>query len=614
MYNSFKCFLIMIVVLIFGVSITFAERVVSVSIDGTDVVYTDEYGYPFIDQSGRTQVPFKITMEEFGCIVSWNSTTKSAIATMNGIKVEVPIGQNYIIKDGAKISMDTFAVIKNGRTYLPISAVLKAFGATVKWESNTTTVIVEKPFVERKDVAKLSFYQITKLANETRKNDIYDSPLPEISQYREAFSETVNYFTDREVAELLEVKEKKSVISYEDALSDIETYFKILKSSYGAYTYFGGDEKFNEAKKQAIQSLGNKSEVAFNDLSNSLIEALSFVRDDHFSINYKRPGITELTKYVHYYASSIQFDLDGKGYYQDYDNVRWYFDEENNNTKFISVEPTLNSDGSIVYSLVFFGPKTEINLRDSLVLSSENRNKTLNFEWVQSKNMTVDPVEVDTDKVYHFDNIPYIPFRRAHFGRDVINNYKAAGSRVANDNYIILDARGNTGSGDPNQYGWMGSYIGDNSYMYDYKQIYSYKTSKLSLKAFESFGNRLASDYSKLGLWNVVSDQGKWIENDNHIIVLLDSQIGSSGEAMIYMLRGMDNVTFIGSNTTGCTICGMVFDAYLPKSGLPIRMGMMLAMPENGQNIDAIGIEPDIWCDPSTSLEAVLKMIKLFQN
>ena len=614
MRKSLKSTIVMMILFVSCMHINFAERVVNVTIDGEKIIYYEEYGYPFIDQSGRTQVPFKITMEQFGCIVTWDPVSKSAIATMNGIKVEVPIGQKYIIKNESKIPIDTVAVIKNGRTYLPIAAVLKAFGATVKWDSNTVTVIVEKPLTGKKDVSKLNFNEITKRANETRKREIYDTSLPIAAQYREAFAETVNYFSDEAVVEILKVKDRKNSFSYEDAISDLETYFKILKSSYGAYTFFGGDEKFEEAKQEVIQSLGNRSVIDYNYFRDSLLNALSFIRDDHFSLDFKRPGITAQTKYIYYYAPTIQFDLDENGYYQEYDGIRWYFKEEYEKAEFTSIEPTLLSDGSIVYSLIYFGPKTEITLQDTMMLMSKNREKSVSFNWVQSQNMIQDPVQVRTDKVYYFDEIPYIPFRRDHFGSDAINHYKIAGSKVSNENYIILDARGNNGSGDPHQFGWMGSYIGDASYMYDYKQVYSYKNSKFSLKAFENSSNSNASNHSKLGLWNVRTVEGKWIENDKQIIVLLDNKIGSSGEAMINMLRGMDNVTFIGSNTTGCTICGMYFEAYLPKSGLPVRMGMMLALPENGDNIDAIGLKPDIWCAPSTSLEAVIKMIKLNQN
>lgn len=51
---------------------------IGVTIDGTSVLYDDGYGRPFLDSAGRTQVPFRLTMESFGCAVYWNNETRTA--------------------------------------------------------------------------------------------------------------------------------------------------------------------------------------------------------------------------------------------------------------------------------------------------------------------------------------------------------------------------------------------------------------------------------------------------------------------------------------------------------------------------------------------------------
>lgn len=114
----------------------------NISIDGQRVQFTETSGAPFIDTANRTQVPFRQTMEAFGCAVSWDGVNKIAVAEKNGVTVEVPIGASYIIKDGQQIKNDTAALIKDDRTYLPIRAVLEAFGADVGWDSSSQTVAV----------------------------------------------------------------------------------------------------------------------------------------------------------------------------------------------------------------------------------------------------------------------------------------------------------------------------------------------------------------------------------------------------------------------------------------------------------------------------------------
>lgn len=119
-----------------------AARSVGILIDGQAVAFNEEYGYPFIDSADRTQVPFRITLETFGCEVSWEQETHTAIAEKDGITVRVPIGQPCIVVDGQNVAIDTVSVLVNDRTYLPIRAVLEAFGAQVSWDQANWQVIV----------------------------------------------------------------------------------------------------------------------------------------------------------------------------------------------------------------------------------------------------------------------------------------------------------------------------------------------------------------------------------------------------------------------------------------------------------------------------------------
>lgn len=115
---------------------------ISVSIDGKQVTYTESSGKPFVDEAGRTQVPFRQTMEEFGCTVSWEDSTQTAVAAKDGIVVKVPIGEKNIYRNGARVENDTAALIQDGRTYLPIRVVLESFGAKVVWNGARNAVEV----------------------------------------------------------------------------------------------------------------------------------------------------------------------------------------------------------------------------------------------------------------------------------------------------------------------------------------------------------------------------------------------------------------------------------------------------------------------------------------
>ncbi|MBR2402867.1 MAG: copper amine oxidase N-terminal domain-containing protein, partial [Lachnospiraceae bacterium] len=104
-----------------------------VNIDGKPVAFTEGTGYPYVE-SGRTLVPLRITMESFGADVSWDNGTKTAFVVKGPVTVRCSVGGNSIYRNNVKIPNDASAVIKDGRTYLPIRAVLEAFGAEVGWD------------------------------------------------------------------------------------------------------------------------------------------------------------------------------------------------------------------------------------------------------------------------------------------------------------------------------------------------------------------------------------------------------------------------------------------------------------------------------------------------
>lgn len=117
-----------------------AQNEVAIVIDNQNVQFTDDSGKPFLDANGRTQVPLRIVMEQYGCTVAWDGVNNSAVITKNGTEVVVPIGADYIIVMGNIVPMDTSSQLVGGRTYLPIRAVLEAFDADVTWSNGTVSV------------------------------------------------------------------------------------------------------------------------------------------------------------------------------------------------------------------------------------------------------------------------------------------------------------------------------------------------------------------------------------------------------------------------------------------------------------------------------------------
>ena len=100
--------------------------------------------------NGRTMVPVRFISESFGADVGWDDKARLVtVDTKFGSRIELTIGDttmrvsNLGGMGGATelITMDTAAVIKNGRTFIPVRYVTEVLGLYVDWNSDTRTVL-----------------------------------------------------------------------------------------------------------------------------------------------------------------------------------------------------------------------------------------------------------------------------------------------------------------------------------------------------------------------------------------------------------------------------------------------------------------------------------------
>ena len=151
--KKFVFTLSLVLILALSCVTAFAGEII-INIDSVKVEFNDDLGFPFLDENNRTLVPFRATLEKYGAEVDWNNEDRIAIAVKGETVVEIPIDKNYILKNGEEIAVDTSAKIVNGRTYLPIRAVIEAFGSEVQWDSQLNTVVITTEPVDAKAIYK----------------------------------------------------------------------------------------------------------------------------------------------------------------------------------------------------------------------------------------------------------------------------------------------------------------------------------------------------------------------------------------------------------------------------------------------------------------------------
>lgn len=111
-------------------------------------------GVPFLDKNHRSMVPMRKLLESIGAEITWDNASKTVTAVKNypatneypagkNVTVKVAIGDSFITVNGKRVDMDTEAVMKEGRTYLPARAVLEAFAYGLSWSDASSTVYIK---------------------------------------------------------------------------------------------------------------------------------------------------------------------------------------------------------------------------------------------------------------------------------------------------------------------------------------------------------------------------------------------------------------------------------------------------------------------------------------
>lgn len=136
-----KIFLAVMTVLLIGMlaipaSAASAPSNVNVAIDGNPISIATDYGTPYVDSANRTMVPIRVVSENLGAKVDWDQSTQTA--TIDG-SIKIKIDSQVIQTSYGQITMDTSAVVKDSRIYVPFRFIGNALGYDVDWTDSTKT-------------------------------------------------------------------------------------------------------------------------------------------------------------------------------------------------------------------------------------------------------------------------------------------------------------------------------------------------------------------------------------------------------------------------------------------------------------------------------------------
>ena len=194
--------------------------------------------------------------------------------------------------------------------------------------------------------AAVDFHAFLDAVNEKRRAVIEEGEPLDISPWTPDFAGQNHTFTDGEMEALMTRRNMVDYLPPEKAREDLDVFFTLLRTTYGAYEYFGGDEVFEKLKAESIEILEDTT-TPYGSTLIRLATALYLplegtVLDGHFTIG----GSHLFSKLRTYYVPDIYIS-DPTGLSEDY------------------VKPTIGPDGAITYGF-FAMSKDGSDLPDTL--------------------------------------------------------------------------------------------------------------------------------------------------------------------------------------------------------------------------------------------------------
>ncbi len=426
--------------------------------------------------------------------------------------------------------------------------------------------------------AAVDFHTFLDAVNEKRRAVIEDGEPLDVSDWTPAFADQNTTFTDGEMELLLTPHGPEENLTMEQAREDVETAFTLLRTTYGAYEYFGGDQVFDGLREDALARLeeADPGLPLADVVAEALYTVLSpVVRDGHFAVG--RRHLIEPYELNTYYVPGVYIDTPA-GLSEDY------------------IKPTIGPDGAITYGF-FAMSKDGSDLPDTL------GDHELNWALCESASSYSYSREVFYEG--QCQGIPMLESRHMSAstpeGEAQLERFASCGGEYADAPLLIFDVRGNPGGSDHWLMSWFEGWTGQPAQPH---RVFGHRYSQLSCK------HHGPSYYptERMGTWDIQMEDGRWVEREGYTFLLTDRITASSGETAVEFLHTVENTLTVGIPTSGCSLGANHIDFYLPNTGLRLYFGTGLSFNETMENRDGVGYLPDLWVNPVEAPVAVARL------
>lgn len=412
--------------------------------------------------------------------------------------------------------------------------------------------------------------------NERRRAIAEGQPI-DLSPYMIDHPEQSRIYTEVELETLTTYRGEVGELTREELLADVDSCFTLLKTTYGAYDYFGGDEVFAPLMEGVKEELEAMEAPTVADMENALANALAqVVRDGHFQVGSH--ALRDSFSQEMYYVPDLYFD-DPAGRTADY------------------VKPTIGPDGHICYWYAALS-------HDGSDLPAALDGETL--AWEKAGTIRSDGTVF---KELEQDSVPVLVSRAmwaaaASPKEKQLERLAACGGDYADTPVLVFDVMGNGGGDDSYIMDWFRGWTGQDVQR---RIAFASRLSQLARYAMPRYVRA-----GEAGCWAVSAKKGSWIEREGVTFVLTDKGTASSGESAVEFFRTVENTLFVGGPTTGCALVPNNVAFYLPNSSLGLYFGTGMSMTEDAENRDGVGFLPDLWVEPLDARKAVFRLMEYY--
>jgi len=124
----------------------------------------------------RTMVPLRAIFEALEAKVEWDNDSETVTAYRGNVSISLQIGSTSLFVNRVEKVIDVPAQLVNDRTLVPVRAISEAFGCAVTWDDATETAIIKADPVEAAEVEEVVEEETTEEVTEEATEEVTEEP------------------------------------------------------------------------------------------------------------------------------------------------------------------------------------------------------------------------------------------------------------------------------------------------------------------------------------------------------------------------------------------------------------------------------------------------------